>query len=40
MCYVDLYSLFNNSEKDWGNALAEASEAPLELTLFDWVGVP
>ena len=35
MYYVDFYSLFNNPEKDWENVLAEASERPPELTLFD-----
>ena len=35
MYYVDFYSLFNNPEKDWENVLAEASETPPELTLFD-----
>ena len=35
MYYVDFYSLFNNPEKDWENVLAEASEMPPELTLFD-----
>ena len=35
MYYVDFYSLFNNPEKDWDNVLAEASEIPPELTLFD-----
>ena len=35
MYYVDFYSLFNNPEKDWENVLAEASEIPPELTLFD-----
>ena len=27
--------LFNNPKKDWENVLAEASEMPPELTLFD-----
>ena len=35
MYYVDFYSLFNNPEKDWEYVLAEASEMPPELTLFD-----
>ena len=35
MYYVDFYSLFNNPEKDWEYVLAEASEIPPELTLFD-----
>ena len=35
MYYVDFYSLFNNPEKDWEIVLAEASEVPPELTLFD-----
>ncbi len=35
MYYVDFYSLFNNPEKDWEAVLAEASEMPPELTLFD-----
>ena len=35
MYYVDFYSLFNNPEKDWEAVLAEASEVPPELTLFD-----
>ncbi len=35
MYYVDSYSLFNNPEKDWEKNLAEASETPPELTLFD-----
>ena len=35
MYYVDFYSLFNNPEKDWETVLAEASETPPELTLFD-----
>ena len=35
MYYVNFYSLFNNPEKDWENVLAEASEIPPELTLFD-----
>ena len=35
MYYVDFYSLFNNPEKDWEAVLAEASETPPELTLFD-----
>ena len=35
MYYVDFYSLFNNPEKDWEYVLAEASEIPSELTLFD-----
>ena len=35
MYYVDFYSLFNNSEKDREAVLAEASETPPELTLFD-----
>ncbi len=35
MYYVDFFSLFNNPEKDWEYVLAEASERPPELTLFD-----
>ena len=35
MYYVDFHSLFNNPEKDWEAVLAEASEVPPELTLFD-----
>ena len=35
MYYVDFHSLFNNPEKDWATVLAEASETPPELTLFD-----
>lgn len=35
MYYVDFYSLFNNPEKDWEYVLAEASETPPELTLFN-----
>ncbi len=39
MYYVDFYSLFNNPEKDWEYVLAEASEMPPELTLFDRGGL-
>ncbi len=35
MYYVDFYNLFNNPEKGWENVLAEASEIPPKLTLFD-----
>ena len=31
----NFFSLFNNPEKDWEYVLAEASEMPPELTLFD-----
>lgn len=35
MYYVNFYSLFNFPEKDWEKVLAEASEMPPDLTLFD-----
>jgi len=39
MYYVDLYSLFNNPDKDWEIILAETSAAPPETSLFDLGGL-
>ncbi len=35
MYYVDLYSLFNNPEKDWEEILKSINKPPAEPTLFD-----
>lgn len=35
MYYVDFYSLFNHTEKDWESILEATSEVPREPSLFD-----
>ena len=35
MYYVDFHSLFNTPEKEWEIILSEASDVPLEPSLFD-----